>query len=155
MHYKLLWSLSFPTDKDWWPSLISGGMVVSRGYSMKLLTRRQRVREASVLHTFLRCFCVSVHIPYCALSVPKWLSVSSGCILALLQKVSSFHSSLFPHLTVSCACWLKMWEATIILMTWCLLWCIETCIICSIVEQWGHDRWIFTGAELVSTSSVM
>ncbi|XP_034551415.1 aladin isoform X1 [Notolabrus celidotus] len=33
--------------------------------------------------------------------VPKWLSVSSGCILALLQRVSSFHSSLFPHLTLS------------------------------------------------------
>lgn len=49
---------------------------------------------------------------------------------------------------------LKLLKATIILMTWCLLWCIETCIICSIVEQWGHDRWIFTGAELVSTSSM-
>ncbi|XP_049609852.1 aladin [Syngnathus scovelli] len=33
--------------------------------------------------------------------VPKWLSVSSGCILALLQKISSFHNSLFPHLTLS------------------------------------------------------
>lgn len=33
--------------------------------------------------------------------VPKWLSVSSGCTLALLQKVSSFHGSLFPHLTLS------------------------------------------------------
>uniref|UniRef100_A0A7N6BK05 Aladin seven-bladed propeller domain-containing protein n=1 Tax=Anabas testudineus TaxID=64144 RepID=A0A7N6BK05_ANATE len=36
--------------------------------------------------------------------VPKWLSVSSGCILALLRWVSSFHGSLFPHLTVSFAC---------------------------------------------------
>ncbi|XP_061651564.1 aladin [Phyllopteryx taeniolatus] len=33
--------------------------------------------------------------------VHKWLSVSSGCILALLQRISSFHSSLFPHLTMS------------------------------------------------------
>eukprot|EP00064_Thunnus_orientalis_P012650 superscaffoldBa00001967_g12685 len=33
--------------------------------------------------------------------VPKWLSVSSGCILALLRRVSSFHGSLFPHLTLS------------------------------------------------------
>ncbi|XP_019747242.1 aladin [Hippocampus comes] len=33
--------------------------------------------------------------------VPKWLAVSSGCILALLQRISSFHSSLFPHLTLS------------------------------------------------------
>lgn len=33
--------------------------------------------------------------------VPKWLSVSSGCVLALLQWVSSFHGSLFPHLTLS------------------------------------------------------
>ncbi|XP_061665691.1 aladin isoform X2 [Syngnathoides biaculeatus] len=33
--------------------------------------------------------------------VPKWLSVSTGCILALLQRISSFHSSLFPHLTLS------------------------------------------------------
>ncbi|XP_076022792.1 aladin [Genypterus blacodes] len=32
---------------------------------------------------------------------PKWLSVSSGCVLALLQWVSSFHGSLFPHLTLS------------------------------------------------------
>uniref|UniRef100_A0A7N6A0H4 Aladin seven-bladed propeller domain-containing protein n=1 Tax=Anabas testudineus TaxID=64144 RepID=A0A7N6A0H4_ANATE len=38
------------------------------------------------------------------LAVPKWLSVSSGCILALLRWVSSFHGSLFPHLTVSFAC---------------------------------------------------
>uniref|UniRef100_A0A672ICA9 Achalasia, adrenocortical insufficiency, alacrimia n=1 Tax=Salarias fasciatus TaxID=181472 RepID=A0A672ICA9_SALFA len=33
--------------------------------------------------------------------VPKWLSMSSGCILALLRWVSSFHGSLFPHLTLS------------------------------------------------------
>uniref|UniRef100_A0A8D3CUE0 Achalasia, adrenocortical insufficiency, alacrimia n=1 Tax=Scophthalmus maximus TaxID=52904 RepID=A0A8D3CUE0_SCOMX len=33
--------------------------------------------------------------------VPKCLSVSSGCTLALLQWVSSFHGSLFPHLTLS------------------------------------------------------
>lgn len=32
---------------------------------------------------------------------PKWLSVTSACILALLQRVSSLHSSLFPHLTLS------------------------------------------------------
>uniref|UniRef100_A0A669CI42 Achalasia, adrenocortical insufficiency, alacrimia n=1 Tax=Oreochromis niloticus TaxID=8128 RepID=A0A669CI42_ORENI len=37
----------------------------------------------------------------CDLAVPKWLSMSSGCILALLQWVSSFHGSLFPHLTLS------------------------------------------------------
>uniref|UniRef100_A0AAQ5Z520 Aladin seven-bladed propeller domain-containing protein n=1 Tax=Amphiprion ocellaris TaxID=80972 RepID=A0AAQ5Z520_AMPOC len=37
-----------------------------------------------------------------AFAVPKWLSMSSGCILALLRWVSSFHGSLFPHLTV---CW--------------------------------------------------
>uniref|UniRef100_A0A674PQX0 Achalasia, adrenocortical insufficiency, alacrimia n=1 Tax=Takifugu rubripes TaxID=31033 RepID=A0A674PQX0_TAKRU len=30
-----------------------------------------------------------------------WLSVTCGCILALLQKVSSFHGSLFPHLALS------------------------------------------------------
>uniref|UniRef100_A0A8C8CJY1 Aladin seven-bladed propeller domain-containing protein n=1 Tax=Oncorhynchus tshawytscha TaxID=74940 RepID=A0A8C8CJY1_ONCTS len=33
--------------------------------------------------------------------VPKWLEVSSSCVLALLQWVSSFHGSLFPHLTLS------------------------------------------------------
>ncbi|XP_077594204.1 aladin [Stigmatopora nigra] len=33
--------------------------------------------------------------------VPKWMSVSSGCILALLQMITSFRSSLFPHLTLS------------------------------------------------------
>ncbi|XP_068188566.1 aladin isoform X2 [Antennarius striatus] len=33
--------------------------------------------------------------------VPAWLSVSCGFILALIQKVSSFHGSLFPHLTLS------------------------------------------------------
>uniref|UniRef100_A0A3P9J7Z3 Achalasia, adrenocortical insufficiency, alacrimia n=1 Tax=Oryzias latipes TaxID=8090 RepID=A0A3P9J7Z3_ORYLA len=33
--------------------------------------------------------------------VPKWLAVGSGCILALLRWISSFHSSLFPHLTLS------------------------------------------------------
>ncbi|XP_034028749.1 aladin [Thalassophryne amazonica] len=33
--------------------------------------------------------------------VPKWLSVSSGCVLALLRWISSLHGSLFPHLTLS------------------------------------------------------
>ncbi|XP_054902206.1 aladin isoform X1 [Poeciliopsis prolifica] len=33
--------------------------------------------------------------------VPKWLSVTSGCILALLRWVSSFHGSLYPHVTLS------------------------------------------------------
>ncbi|XP_076859110.1 aladin isoform X2 [Brachyhypopomus gauderio] len=33
--------------------------------------------------------------------VPKWLTVSSGCVLALLRWMSSFHGSLFPHLTLS------------------------------------------------------
>ncbi|XP_028842607.1 aladin isoform X2 [Denticeps clupeoides] len=33
--------------------------------------------------------------------VPKWLSVGSGCMLALLRWISSFHGSLFPHLTLS------------------------------------------------------
>ncbi|XP_066500239.1 aladin isoform X1 [Hoplias malabaricus] len=33
--------------------------------------------------------------------VPKWLRMSSGCILALLRWMSSFHGSLFPHLTLS------------------------------------------------------
>ncbi|XP_058497867.1 aladin isoform X2 [Solea solea] len=33
--------------------------------------------------------------------VPKWLSMSSGCTLALLRSVSSLHGSLFPHLTLS------------------------------------------------------
>ncbi|XP_013855534.1 aladin isoform X2 [Austrofundulus limnaeus] len=33
--------------------------------------------------------------------VPKWLSVTSGCILALLRWASSFHGSLFPHVTLS------------------------------------------------------
>ncbi|TNN73145.1 Aladin [Liparis tanakae] len=33
--------------------------------------------------------------------VPKWLSVSSGFTLALLRWFSSFHGSLFPHLTMS------------------------------------------------------
>ncbi|CAL8257334.1 unnamed protein product [Gadus morhua 'NCC'] len=32
---------------------------------------------------------------------PKWLSVSSGCVLALLQRVSSLHGALFPHLKLS------------------------------------------------------
>lgn len=33
--------------------------------------------------------------------VPKWLSVTSGWTMALLQKISSLRSSLFPHLTLS------------------------------------------------------
>ncbi|CAL9703323.1 unnamed protein product [Knipowitschia caucasica] len=33
--------------------------------------------------------------------VPKWLSLSSGCILALLRRISSFRGSLFPHVTLS------------------------------------------------------
>lgn len=34
--------------------------------------------------------------------VPKWLSVTSGCVLALLRWISSFHGSLYPHVTLSC-----------------------------------------------------
>uniref|UniRef100_G3NFQ2 Achalasia, adrenocortical insufficiency, alacrimia n=1 Tax=Gasterosteus aculeatus aculeatus TaxID=481459 RepID=G3NFQ2_GASAC len=37
----------------------------------------------------------------CVLVVPKWLSVSSGFSLALLRWFSSFHGSMFPHLTLS------------------------------------------------------
>uniref|UniRef100_A0A8C7D9X1 Achalasia, adrenocortical insufficiency, alacrimia n=1 Tax=Oncorhynchus kisutch TaxID=8019 RepID=A0A8C7D9X1_ONCKI len=37
----------------------------------------------------------------CVFPVPKWLEVSSSCVLALLRWVSSFHGSLFPHLTLS------------------------------------------------------
>uniref|UniRef100_A0A8B9L8C6 Aladin seven-bladed propeller domain-containing protein n=1 Tax=Astyanax mexicanus TaxID=7994 RepID=A0A8B9L8C6_ASTMX len=33
--------------------------------------------------------------------LPKWLAVSSGCVLALIRWMSSFHGSLFPHLTLS------------------------------------------------------
>lgn len=33
--------------------------------------------------------------------VPKWLAMSSGCVLALLRRISSFHGSLFPHVTLS------------------------------------------------------
>lgn len=33
--------------------------------------------------------------------VPKWLSMTSGCVLALLRNISSFHGSLFPHLKLS------------------------------------------------------
>ncbi|XP_048048536.1 aladin [Megalobrama amblycephala] len=33
--------------------------------------------------------------------VPRFLSVSSACLLALLRWASSFHGSLFPHLTLS------------------------------------------------------
>ncbi|KAJ8257963.1 hypothetical protein GJAV_G00191640 [Gymnothorax javanicus] len=33
--------------------------------------------------------------------VPRWLTVGSGFALAVLRRVSSFHSSLFPHLTLS------------------------------------------------------
>ncbi|XP_023860849.1 aladin [Salvelinus sp. IW2-2015] len=36
-----------------------------------------------------------------SVEVPKWLEVSSSCVLALLRWVSSFHGSLFPHLTLS------------------------------------------------------
>uniref|UniRef100_A0A1A8MLQ2 Achalasia, adrenocortical insufficiency, alacrimia n=1 Tax=Nothobranchius pienaari TaxID=704102 RepID=A0A1A8MLQ2_9TELE len=32
---------------------------------------------------------------------PKWLSVTSGCILAVLRWVSSFHGSLFPHVKLN------------------------------------------------------
>ncbi|KAG7269273.1 hypothetical protein CRUP_024900, partial [Coryphaenoides rupestris] len=34
-------------------------------------------------------------------SSPRWLSVGSGCVLALLQQISSVHGSLFPHLKLS------------------------------------------------------
>lgn len=92
----------------------------------------------------------------CVLIVPKWLSVTCGCILALLQRVSSFHGSLFPHVTVSLACWLNivlLCTIISIITRWMLSWFIKLHYIydfCSIVEQRGHDSWVFTGAELVS-----
>ncbi|MBN3317693.1 AAAS protein, partial [Atractosteus spatula] len=33
--------------------------------------------------------------------VPRWMAVGSGCSLALLRWMSSFHGSLFPHLALS------------------------------------------------------
>ncbi|KAJ0064379.1 hypothetical protein NL108_006394, partial [Boleophthalmus pectinirostris] len=33
--------------------------------------------------------------------VPKWLAMSSRCVLALLRRIASFHGSLFPHVTLS------------------------------------------------------
>ena len=58
-----------------------------------------------------------------SLAVPKWLSVSSGCTLALLQRVSSFHGSLFPHLTVS-----SYLEKVLHVFITCLLCYVNLCI---------------------------
>uniref|UniRef100_A0A672R2Y7 Aladin seven-bladed propeller domain-containing protein n=1 Tax=Sinocyclocheilus grahami TaxID=75366 RepID=A0A672R2Y7_SINGR len=42
------------------------------------------------------------HEPLSAcVSVPRFLAVGSACVLALLRWASSFHGSLFPHLTLS------------------------------------------------------
>lgn len=82
---------------------VPGGMVGSQHYSMKLPTLIKRVCQESAPGDLILFICKCGDSLLC-LPVPKWLSVSSGCILALLQWVSSFHSSLFPHLTVSCPC---------------------------------------------------
>uniref|UniRef100_A0A673AQ34 Aladin seven-bladed propeller domain-containing protein n=1 Tax=Sphaeramia orbicularis TaxID=375764 RepID=A0A673AQ34_9TELE len=59
--------------------------------SLKLHSRTESSSKAAFLD----------HSETLWMRMPKWLSVSSGCTLALLQWVSSFHGSLFPHLTVS------------------------------------------------------
>uniref|UniRef100_A0AAQ6IUZ9 Aladin seven-bladed propeller domain-containing protein n=1 Tax=Anabas testudineus TaxID=64144 RepID=A0AAQ6IUZ9_ANATE len=72
--------------------------------SLKLHSRTESSSKAAFLdhsETLWMRSCKSTDSPL-YLAVPKWLSVSSGCILALLRWVSSFHGSLFPHLTLSC-----------------------------------------------------
>uniref|UniRef100_A0A673AT85 Aladin seven-bladed propeller domain-containing protein n=1 Tax=Sphaeramia orbicularis TaxID=375764 RepID=A0A673AT85_9TELE len=59
--------------------------------SLKLHSRTESSSKAAFLD----------HSETLWMRMPKWLSVSSGCTLALLQWVSSFHGSLFPHLTLS------------------------------------------------------
>lgn len=112
-------------------------------------------------------FCFSTYIPkpahtvmrkhgdspvICDFAVPKWLSMSSGCILALLRWVSSFHGSLFPHLTVSSLCSLIIFHL-IVSRFWVQIQVFLFNYIL-IVEQWRHDCWIFTSAKLVSANLV-
>lgn len=80
--------------------------------------------------------------------VPKWLSVTSGWTMALLQKISSLRSSLFPHLTVSFPSLLK-WDTWMFPLFTFFFFFFPT------VEQRGHDRRVFTGLKLVSFSFVM
>lgn len=109
---------------------VLGGMAVSQGYSMKLQTQMLRVRETPksfvILNTdlsYIFSMCIYTSCIY-LLVVPRWLSVTSGCILALLQKVSSFHGSLFPHLTVSSTCLLKLDVEGFSLFTCCSTVCL-------------------------------
>uniref|UniRef100_A0AAQ5XJG3 Aladin seven-bladed propeller domain-containing protein n=1 Tax=Amphiprion ocellaris TaxID=80972 RepID=A0AAQ5XJG3_AMPOC len=72
----------------------------------KLHSRTESSSKAAFLdHSetlWMRMTCKHTNSPVIdAFAVPKWLSMSSGCILALLRWVSSFHGSLFPHLTLS------------------------------------------------------
>lgn len=139
---------------------VLGGMAVSQGYLMKLQTQMLRVCETPktfvILNThfplipYIFSMCIYTSCIYLFV-VPRWLSVTSGCILALLQKVSSFHGSLFPHLTVSSTCLLKLDVEGFPLFT-----CCSHCLsMFSIVEQRGHDCWVFTGLKLVSRSFEM
>lgn len=123
-------------------------MVVSPGYLMKLPTHTQRVRQNLCFNTswpdpiVYPLMCVYKQELSCALAVPKWLSVSSGCTLALLRKVSSFHGSLFPHVTVSCARWLNMLLTTMHVM-FVLYGVLKFMLpVCHLCHSWAVRTWL-------------
>ena len=106
---------------------------------------------------------VSFSLPY-PLSVPRCVSVTSGFVLALLRRLTSFHGSLFPHLTVSRACCLhqyftlKMTHSLSISPNgdsgWHRCFWLVNFMVCFVIhhtdEQGGHDWRVFSGAEMVS-----
>lgn len=70
-------------------------------------------------------------------TVPKWLTLSSGCVLALLRWMSSFHCSLFPHLKVGGAS-----SSTLTLIGYCFpfsvwfpSWCIGNTGLLKLFQQ--------------------
>lgn len=131
-HYMVNISFTFQTMTLFLNNVL-GGTAVSQGYSMKLQTQMLRVCETpksfvilnahAPLISYIFSMCIYTYCIYLFV-VPRWLSVTSGCILALLQKVSSFHGSLFPHLTVSSTCFLKSDVERFPLFTCCSTVCL-------------------------------
>uniref|UniRef100_A0A8C5CSM0 Achalasia, adrenocortical insufficiency, alacrimia n=1 Tax=Gadus morhua TaxID=8049 RepID=A0A8C5CSM0_GADMO len=76
--------------------------------SLKPHSRTENSSKAAFLQhsetLWIRSATVDFYFVLWGFPAPKWLSVSSGCVLALLQRVSSLHGALFPHLKVTSDC---------------------------------------------------
>lgn len=136
---------------------VLGGMEVLQGYSMKLQTQMLRVCErlksfvalsttvprlSYVSDLYVAKFCICLFLCSTKVAVCHfWLDdgVAPKDFLSSQLPVPSPHSKFTLLVKMSC----------LDLLFICILLNFFSCT----VEQWGHDRWVFTSPQLVSFGS--